>query len=304
MTRKDQESIEQYLAPDAPASALDLLYQEAAYRDGKHRDYESRITEVAEWKDEALLMVQKVEKLPESEQTAPISRMFRWVRRDGQWLFWGNHFPPDWKPPGEALLQLGFIPDYAWRVVGTIVAPAHMLENFESGEETLESLFEIHLESLSEPLTFVADDHPDAYLNVASLWENEQCPPLNSYQMLEVSESEDSVLIVVAHIKVVSPDNRWVKLYLGAAGQCYYSWNGEAFHRAGALPGGNQFNPIDLVDGKQGVNLPLKQGDNIIRVFLTRDASKTDRPWGAIARMTDSSGIPANAINNLRFGQE
>ena len=304
VTKNDQETIERSLAPDAPASALDLLYQEAAYRDGKHRDFESLVTEVAEWKDEGLLMVQKVENLPVGGQTAPISRMFRWVRRDGQWFFWGNHFPPDWKPPREALLQLGFIPDNAWRVVGTFEAPARMLESFESGEETLKSLFEIHLESLSEPLKFVADDSPDAYLNVGSLWENEQLPALNLNQMLDVGESQDSVSIVVALIKVVSPDDRWVKLYLGAAGQCYYSWDSESFHRAGTLQESSQFNPIDLVDGKQGVNLPLKQGDNIIRVFIVRDANKTDRAWGAIARMTDSSGIPANAVNNLQFGQE
>ena len=304
VTKNDQETIERFLAPDAPASALDLLYQEAAYRDGKHRDYESLVTEVAEWNNEALLMVRKVENLPDSGQTAQISRMFRWVRRDGRWLFWGNHYPPDCKPPREALMQLGFIPDNAWRVVGTLEAPANMLEGFESEGETLESLFEIYLNLPPEPLKFVADDDPDAYLNVAALWENEQLPPLNSNQMLEVGESEDSVSIVVAFIKVVSPDDRWVKLYLGAAGQCYYSWDGESFHRAGTLQGGNQFNPIDLADGKQGVNLPLRQGDNIIQVFLARDANKTDQAWGAIARMTDSNGIPANAINNLRFGQE
>lgn len=304
VTRNDQEIIERYLAPDAPASALDLLYQEAAYRDGKHRDYESLVTEVAEWKDEALLMVRKVEKLPESGRTAPISRMFRWVHSDGRWLFWGNHFPPAWKPPWEALLQLGFIPDYAWRVVGTLEAPASMLGGFKPDEEMLKSLLGIYLESLPESLKFVADDDPDAYLNVAALWENKQLPALKSNQMLVVGESEDSVSIVVAFIKVVSPDDRWVKLYIGAVGQCYYSWNGKSFHRAGTLQGGNQFNPIDLVDGKQGVNLPLRQGDNIIQVFLARDANKTDQAWGAIARMTDLSGIPANAINNLRFGQE
>ena len=301
VTKNDQETIERLLAPDAPASALDLLYQEAAFRDGKHRDYESRITEVAEWNNEALLMLQKIEKLPDSGQTAQISRMFRWVRRDGRWLFWGNHFPPDWKPPWEALQQLGFIPDNAWQVVGTYEAPASMLEGFKLDEDILlNTLFEIHV----VPMKFAADDNPDAYLNVAALWENEQFPVLLSNQTLKVGASEDSASIVVAFLTVVSPDDRWVKLYICGAGQCYYSWDGEPFHRAEAFQGGSQFNPIDLVDGKRGVNLPLRQGDNIIRVFLVRDANQTDQAWGVIARMTDSSGIPANAIDNLRFVQE
>ena len=301
VTKNDQETIERFLAPDAPASALDLIYQEAAYRDGKHRDYESVVTEVAEWNNEALLMVQKIEKLPDSGQTAQISRMFRWVRRDGRWLFWGNHFPPDWKPPWEALQQLGFIPDNAWQVAGTYEAPASMLEGFKLDEDILlNTLFKIHL----VPMKFAADDNPDAYLNVAALWENEQFPALLSNQTLKVGANEDSVSIVVAFLNIVSPDDRWVKLYIGGAGQCYYSWDGEPIHRVEAFKGGNQFNPIDLVDDKRGVNLPLKQGDNIVRVFLVRDANQTDQAWGVIARMTDSIGIPTNAIDNLRFVQE